>query len=135
VSDVPRSVARIVDERDQYQCVHSARSLHVVEGSRDHRKLRSQGGPSTPSNLILLSGSGTTLSHGWKHANPRDARLLGYYVPVWAAPEKVPIRIIDPLFGLCWVLLADDGEKHWLSDDGAAHRMRELGIWQEGEAI
>lgn len=74
-------------------------------GSRHHRKLRSRGGADAADNLILACGSGTTGCHGWMHANPAEATLLGFIVPSWADPATVPIR--HALYG--WVLLLPDG--------------------------
>lgn len=79
--------------------------------STHHRLLRSQGGTHAPSNLVTLTGSGTTGEHGWVHANPRIATVLGYMVPSWGDPTQVPIFRVAPYgSGLGWYLQDDDAQ-------------------------
>lgn len=85
-----------------------------------HRINRSQGGPDTLSNLLLLCGSGTMGCHGWVTQNPECARAWGQRVslgrlgqisknlPITAANVPV-LRWSRELGSLEWVLLDDDG--------------------------
>lgn len=104
MSAVPRAVAALVDARDGESCARCGVSLHVVAGSRHHRKLRSQGGKHAPDNLVLLCGSGTTGCHGWAHANPADARHVGLIVSAYSSPEMHPVQYPD---GAWWFLCSD----------------------------
>lgn len=106
-----RKVCALVDARAQECCERCGK--HAEGGSRHHRRAKGMGGdkrPDTnlPANLVLLCGSGTTGCHGWVHANPRDAQLLGWIIPRWADPLEVPI----PAYTSAWsalVFLDNDG--------------------------
>jgi hypothetical protein len=80
-------------DRDRGLCQHSGANLAgPVPSSCHHRVLKSQGGPDTPENRVMLSGSGTTGSHGWAHTQDRaEAERLGYIVRSWKDPADVPI--------------------------------------------
>jgi 5-methylcytosine-specific restriction endonuclease McrA len=98
MSEIPRKTKGLVFLRDQGQCV---RCGGEGELNFHHRKLRSQSSKATvhnPENIILLCGSGTTGCHGWVHANPSTAYLMGWLVPAWADPLDVP----------CFVLTEDE---------------------------
>ena len=95
---------------------------HVITGphSFHHRQLRSQGGPDTIDNLILLSGSGTTGEHGWVHASPARAKLLGLIVPSWARPADWPVYRRGPHnTAPAWFYQTPDGQLVGLSDGAA----------------
>lgn len=62
-----------------------------------------------PANLVLLCGSGTTGCHGWVHANPRDAQLLGWIIPRWAEPLEVPVSLMSESGYPVVVFLDHDG--------------------------
>ncbi|MER7014528.1 HNH endonuclease signature motif containing protein [Saccharopolyspora sp. NPDC000359] len=75
-----------------------------------HRRPRGAGGSkdpatNTPSNLLLLCGSGTTGCHGWVESNRAAAYRHGWLLRSWQVPLDVPVRIHDR--GL--VLLDDHG--------------------------
>lgn len=95
---------RLIDYREMQACARCGVEIWNY-GSRHHRKLRSRGGGDEVSNGVLLCGSGTTGCHGWAHANPEAATLLGFIVPSTADPACVPI--LHALYG--WVLINDEG--------------------------
>lgn len=131
MSGVPAAVIALVDNRDKLvdrstgRTVGPGRNLH-------HRKLRSRGGAHHASNLITLSGSGTTGTHGYMHANVSIATRYGFIVPSWASPQEVPIRLTDALGRRQWVYLFDDGCSEWVTPDDAQLRMTWLGLWPVG---
>ncbi|WP_017791901.1 hypothetical protein [Leucobacter salsicius] len=79
--------------------------------STHHRQLRSRGGKHAPSNLVTLTGSGTTGEHGWVHANPAIATVLGYMVNSWDEPAEIPIFRVAPYGpGYGWYLQDDEAQ-------------------------
>lgn len=79
--------------------------------SHHHRQLRSRGGDDSPANLVLLTGTGTTGEHGWVHAHPGAATILGYMVPTGANPAEVPIWRLNAFnTAYAWHLQTDDGD-------------------------
>jgi hypothetical protein len=67
-----------------------ARAVHS-----HHRKLRSQGGTSDPSNILL-----TCLDcHQATHANPLRSYSLGHLVHSWDNPKLIPIAPAEPSQG------------------------------------
>lgn len=102
----------IVDERSGRRCERCGRTV-LVGGSHHHRKLRSRGGPDDPSNLVFLCGSGTTLCHGWVHANPAAATEAGWMVGTKWEPERVAID--SARYGL--VFLGVDGQTYGFAPD------------------
>lgn len=123
----------MVDWRDQL--TDRMHGLHIGEGRNlHHRKLLSRGGEDWPSNLITLSGSGTTGTHGWAHANPAEATRLGFMVPSWVDdPADVPIYLAGLRNSREWHLLGDDGTATPLTPTDAETRMLALGIWHPQE--
>ena len=114
-----RRVCALVDERDGRCCVRCGASLYAVNGSRHHRKLRSQcdrAEKHTPANLILLCGLGTTGCHGWAHAHPQAARDEGLIVHGYERPSAVPV--LTKRHG--WIRLDDQGG--WTSDEAEEPR-------------
>lgn len=89
-----------VRARDMDRCANCGYSgnLHV-----HHRRLRSQGGPSTYSNQVTLC----TKCHSQMHASPRLAHGLGMILRHGDEPELTPIQ------HFCWpatlIYLKDDG--------------------------
>jgi len=80
--------------------------LHV-----HHRRLRSQGGPSTYSNQVTLC----LRCHGKFHASPYEAHLVGMILHHGEDPELVAI------VHFCWpgtlIYLRDDGSiAFWVND-------------------
>jgi hypothetical protein len=117
--------------RDMGVCVR-CRCVHPLHGvNRDHRKERSLGGLTKPSNLQLLCGSGTTGCHGFKTTNPKAAMDEGLSVPSWADPLVWPGRrwvrdgmgVTRPV----WCLYRDDGTWDQITDDNAYERMTGAG--------
>ncbi len=94
----------VVDERDRHR---SAMSDVPKQASPDgrwshhHRLLRSRGKDDSPANLVLTLGSGTTFEHGWIHAHPELATLLGYMLRAGQDPAEVPIWRVDA-WGIRW---------------------------------
>lgn len=115
----------IVTLRDKNVCQRCRR--HCGPPTRDHRKNRSQGGRTVPSNLQILGGSGTTGCHGWATAHPAEAIAEGWAVPGWADPLVWPARryissghgTLTPI----WVIYDDRGGWKRISDEDAARRM------------
>ena len=108
MSEPTRLVKQLVDLRDQARCVRCGVDLRGRMASRHHRKLRSRcSGPElhSPSNLILLCGSGNTFCHGWVHAHPEQATQLGLMVHSWDNPAQVPVKT----FRDGWIQLNNDG--------------------------
>ncbi len=96
-----------VRARDWDRCVRdgSSRDLHV-----HHRKMRSQGGPDTYSNLVTLCAE----CHRWAHANPAQAGLEGLLLIAGQHPEATSVR------HFCWpgrnVFLGLDGTIQFWGD-------------------
>jgi hypothetical protein len=129
---VPSTVKYRVDQRDKQ--IDRSTGIWIGEGRNlHHRQLRSRGGGNVASNLITLSGSGTTGTHGYMHANPAIATHYGFIVPSWAEPELVPIRLATALGRHQWALLGDVGNVVPLTADQAESTMRLLGIWSADE--
>lgn len=89
-----RAAYEAVTERDPV-CVRCGK--HGIQ--RDHRKNRSQGGRTVPSNLQGLCH----ICHSWKTTNPADAVLEGFAVPGWAHPDLWPAWRV----GVGWVVYFD----------------------------
>lgn len=99
---------RLVQDRDQGCCVRCGHYCLNEPHSVHHRQPKGMGGrkgADTPSNLILLCGSGSTGCHGYVHSRADRSRDLGYLVrsrhdpatsPLWRPPDE-------------WVLLTVDG--------------------------
>ena len=89
----PKQTAR--EEREAYAAVTARDPWCVRCGAagiqRDHRKNRSQGGLTVPSNLQGLCGS----CHSFKTLNPSAAVLEGFAVPGWGRPEFWPAWRVD----------------------------------------
>lgn len=66
-----------------------------------HRVARSQGGPWSASNGLALCRP----DHEWAHANPVEARSVGWMLRRHEDPATAPAL----LHGVGWVLLGDDG--------------------------
>ncbi|EYT55805.1 hypothetical protein H490_0104020 [Leucobacter sp. UCD-THU] len=97
--------------RDDDRSAWSGVFLRPGAGSKHHRKLRSRGVEHAPSNLVCLTGDGTRGEHGWVHAHPREATVLGYMVHSWDDPREVPIYRLGQFgAGLGWYLQDDDAQ-------------------------
>jgi hypothetical protein len=123
-----RAARTIVANRDLGSSAVSGRHVLTQTHSFHHRVLRSQGGPDTPDNLLLVSGTGTTGEHGWIHANVAHARAAGLIVPSWSTPDDWPVYRRDPFgsrWGWFWQL--DDGQLTELTPHEEARHRAALG--------
>jgi len=104
--------------RDDWRSVLRGAVVLGQAPNMHHRKLRSRGGPDTASNLVTLSGSGTTLDHGWVHhgSNITVATKAGLIVNSWHNPLAIPVW----LWSKGWCLLDDDGFAWPLEDQDPA---------------
>lgn len=78
-------------------------------GSASHRRPAGQGGPWSPSNLLVACGTGTTGCHGWLEANRAHADAGGWQImrpDEGSTPADVPVWL--PYHG-GWVALDDEG--------------------------
>jgi hypothetical protein len=119
-----RDAYELVTVRDRDCCVR-CRGVDPLFGvNRDHRRGRSLGGYTVPSNLQLLCGSGTTGCHGWRTENPNQAANEGYAVPSWVHWREWPARRwIDGR--QVWVLYDDEGGWREITDAEARQRIDE----------
>jgi hypothetical protein len=90
----------LIDARDRQTCVKCG-VIIWVGASRHHRKFKSRRGGDEVSNAVLLCGSGTTGCHGWVHANPVSARMLGLALASGEDPRLVPVK--HAVHGLVWL--------------------------------
>ncbi|MFB6392578.1 HNH endonuclease [Polymorphospora lycopeni] len=75
-------------------CVRCGRPVSGQRGvdySIHHRRLRSQGGDNSLTNLIVLCGDGVRGDHGWAHHNRTAALDLGLIVSGMADPAEAPV--------------------------------------------
>jgi hypothetical protein len=108
---IPLAVRKLVYKRDAWCCVRCGLFVMGQPHNVHHRIRRSQLGPHSPENLILLCGSGTTGCHGWVHANPKVARLNGWLLRSGDIPLLTTVSYVsnaDP----------DRYQKRWLTPDG-----------------
>ena len=111
----------IVENRDTGRCAASGVYAMSTAHSFHHRQLRSQSGPDSPDNLVLLYGTGTTAVHGAVHGDPRMAQRVGLIVPSWSTPAEYPIYRRDPFnLGWDWFLQLPDGQLEWHSTGRAS---------------
>ena len=110
-----RSVRALVMTRDGFACVRCGQSTIGRPHSIQHRLSRGSGGTSdprvnSPSNLILLCGSATTLCHGEVTANlDRHDLAAGYRLESWQDPERESVLYVSE-YG--------SGQAAWLLPDG-----------------
>lgn len=102
--------------RDLGSCARCGRHVVHLERGRawsiHHRRPRGSGGTSLAwvneaANLVILCGSGTTGCHGWVEKNRRQARALGFLVPLNGIQKADEIAIKHKTLGL--VYLTDQG--------------------------
>lgn len=82
-----------------------------------HRVGRGQGGLWTPSNGILLCGSGTTGCHGWTTHERNHARVGGWIVDSGEHPADVRVWLAPVTLLPGWYRLDDAGCYEPLWDD------------------
>lgn len=104
------AVRKLVLERDGYRCVCCGRSVIGWPYSLQHRLRRSQGGDSTPVNLVTVLGTGTTGHHARidSRADPND-EARGYTVRSWDDPAQIPVMVFSQ---------GGSGMTVWLSSNG-----------------
>ena len=81
---IPVDVIDAVMARSGGRC--EARIPGVCQGratNLHHRRLRSQGGLNTASNILALCGTGSTGCHGHIHARPEWARERGFLLSAY----------------------------------------------------
>jgi hypothetical protein len=103
-------VRRLVLERDGYACVRCGQSVIGRPYSLQHRQRRSQSGSNSPSNLVVLCGTGTTGCHEQvdSRRDPAD-EARGYTVRSWDEPGLIPVMVFSPHGSGVTVWLAEDG--------------------------
>ncbi len=131
MSAVPAAVIALVDGRDRHVDRSTGRTLGAGRNLH-HRLLRSRGGLHTAANLITLSGSGTTGTHGYMHAHPKIATHYGFIVPTRADPAEWPILLTNGLGHRRWALLTDDGLEVSITDAEAEERRWAAGLPHDG---
>jgi hypothetical protein len=103
---MPYEVRQLVHERAKGRCERCGYGLGTIWECH-HRKLRSQGGDNSLSNLIALHPDcHNPGSPGSVHSNPTRSYRLGYMVPSWADAHSSPML----LRGARWVLLGPHGD-------------------------
>jgi len=117
-----RDPYEVATNRDADMCQRCRRNCGPT--ARDHRKNRSQGGWTVPSNLQVL-GLGC---HTWKTENPEDAISDGWAVPGWPTADwrEWPARRWVPMvYGLRlgWVIYDDTGSWTEITEAEAHERM------------
>lgn len=85
---IDREIRNAVFARAEGICDMCGLGLSKGDWECHHRKLRSQGGPDTMSNLIALDQRCHTRAHG----NPDWAKENGFIVPPWRDPENWPVN-------------------------------------------
>lgn len=126
-SAAERDAYEIVTLRDADTCQRCRRNCGPI--ARDHRKNRSQGGRTVPSNLQCL-GLGC---HEWKTNNPALAVAEGWAVPGYARadwrewPARRWVKTTRGTLRLVWVLYDDEGDGLEISDKEARERMVSMG--------
>jgi len=85
-----------LDMRSMGRCEACGRH-RGVEGVVHHRRLRSQGGPHTMENLLVMHDG----CHRFAHANPRWAMAHGWIVSGWADEATVPVYRCTPVAVTC----------------------------------
>ena len=116
-----RLAYEIATVRDGDLCQRCRRDCGPI--ARDHRKNRSQGGPTLAHNLHLLG----LRCHQWATEHPLLAVAEGWAVPGWADPREWPARRwLSTMYGthrLGWALLDDVGGWTEISEENARERM------------
>lgn len=100
---IPRYVADLVATRADGACEIMHPEAGCTGGAEHlhHRKLRSQGGGHTVSNLVHICAA----CHRWVHGHPAAAYRCGWLVHGWDDPEETPmLRRSDS------VMLSKDGK-------------------------
>jgi hypothetical protein len=114
-------VRRLVLDRDGYACVRCGQPVTGRPYSLQHRKRRSQGGGNSPSNLVVLCGTGTTGCHEQVDSRRDEAdEARGYSVRSWDEPGLIPVMVFSQHGSGFTAWLADDGRYVFEAPAGAA---------------
>lgn len=104
------ATVRLVWGHDQGCCVRCGTILWPAGRgfgwSVHHRVLKSHGVNNSPTNLILLCGSGSSGCHGMVHSRPRTYRAEGGWI---LRSTDNPAQVAVLLAGSRWVYLTVDG--------------------------
>lgn len=122
-----KEALEIVWERDGGMCAYCRLPITGERGmdwSLHHRRPSGMGGdprPEThgPANLVLLTGSGTTLCHGRVESNRTDAKARGYLIPKLSPHPPSSFAIEHAVHGYVYLLA-----------DGSVRQVPSL--WTEG---
>lgn len=105
-----REVCAIVDERAGQCCERCGK--HAAGGSRHHRRSKRVRDEHThsPSNLVLLCGTGSTDDcHLWVHTHRREAELAGFWLSQFVTDPSVhPVTVATQVEGGTMVVRLDD---------------------------
>lgn len=116
-----RDAYEVTTYRDVDTCQRCRRDCGPT--ARDHRRNRSQGGWTVPSNLQVL---GLTC-HLWKSEHPAAAVADGWGVPGWADwaewPARRWVRTEQDLLRLAWVIYDNEGGWAEITEAEAHERM------------
>jgi hypothetical protein len=130
-----RTTRHDVIARDGSICQWCGKHCDTSTGwySLQHRRARGLGGTSRPTantaaNLVLVHGTGTTGCHGEIESQPALAAARGFRIRQDDDPSFVPIRCWNPIWGLSWHVLDDNGGKPFMTIFDAEARMTDLGI-------
>jgi hypothetical protein len=104
-----RKVRLMIVRRDGYCCVACGIYIGDRPFSIQHRVARGQGGTNSPSNLVVLCGSGITGCHGRCEQRDREYQARGYWLESWQDPAAEPVMVCGP----------QGGATVWLSADGS----------------
>lgn len=117
---IPVDVRKRVYKRDAWCCVRCGLFVMGQPHNVHHRWRRSQLGPDSPENLILLCGSGSAGCHGYVHGHVTDAGTHGWLLKSGSDPAASGVDYAREDGGYqVWYLLPD-GERHSEPPSGAA---------------
>jgi hypothetical protein len=110
---IPLAVRKLVYKRDAWCCVRCGLFVMGEPHNVHHRIRRSQLGPDSPENLILLCGSGnTTGCHGWVHGHVKDAQEHGWLLESGSDPAAKGVAYATEDGGFAVWYLLPDGDRH-----------------------
>ncbi len=108
-----RKCRQLVYERSEQFCERCCRNGPYL--SVHHRLKKGQGGKWTPTNCVLLCGTGTSGCHQFCEEYPNAAEVEGFHVRPWNNPDDIAVHWRKQK----WVKLLDDGSmKDWHDSTG-----------------